>query len=194
MKQFLQFALFFGMCLFAASVHAEPKAPIACGVLNEKDALALVGGPLGEVFQAEEKPEMSNGYDHNSVCGFFPKGYNIQEADLPPERGTQLQLHVLRNKTDAKNFYDNTLENTQNIINKSGSPLSDAKITPIAHMSDEAFLQSDKIEPDPKSIYRIATVTFLKGNIMGQLQVWKKTTPVDEIAKTAAKRIISRLP
>jgi hypothetical protein len=194
MKRLVCLALLLGICVLWVPVHAGEKDPMACGVLTEKDALALVGGPLGEVFQTEEKPEAFNGYDHISVCGFFPKGYNIQEASLPPERGVQLQLHVMRDKTDAKGFYDNTFESAQSMINMPGSPLSGAKITPLAGMSDAAFLQSDKSEPEPKSIYHITTVTFLKGNIMGQLQVWKKAKPVDDIAKTAAKTTISRLP
>ena len=186
--------LLLGSVICLASAMAETKSPIACHMLSEKDALALVGGPLGEVFKNEEAPSKENGYDHISVCGFFPKGYNIQKADRPPERGLQLQLHAMRNATDAKNFYDISLSTAEAMSKMPGNPYSGAAITPLKGMGQSAFLRVTKIEPEPSSSYQIAIVIFLKGNVMGQLTAWKKATPAEEIAKSAAKQVISRLP
>jgi hypothetical protein len=186
--------LLLGSVICLALAMAGTKSPIACEILSEKDALALVGGPLGELFKTEEAPSKENGYDHISVCGFFPKGYNIQKADRPPERGLQLQLHSMRNATDAKNLYNNSLSTAEVMSKMPGNPYSGAAITPLKGMGQAAFMQVTKIEPGPSSSYQIAIVTFLKGNVMGQLTTWKKATPVEEIAKSAAKQVISRLP
>lgn len=183
-----------GLVICLASAIAGIKSPIACSMLSEKDALELVGGPLGEVFKNEEAPSKENGYDHNSVCGFFPKGYNIQKADRPPERGLQLQLHAMRNAVDAKNFYDNSLSTAQVMSKMPGNPYTGAAITPLKGMGQAAFLRVCKIEPEPGSSYQIAILIFLKGNVTGQLTAWKKAAAVEEIAKSAAKKVISRLP
>jgi hypothetical protein len=183
-----------GSVICLALAIAGAKSPIACDMLSEKDALALVGGPLGEVFKNEEAPSKENGYDHISVCGFFPKGYNIQKADRPPERGLQLQLYSMRNAADAKNFYNNSLSTAEVMSKMPGNPYSGVAITPLKGMGQAAFLRVTKIEPEPSFSYQIANVTFLKGNVMGQLTAWKKATPVEEIAKSAAKQVISRLP
>jgi hypothetical protein len=90
--------------LFCNTVLAAEKSLVACSLMDEKEAVALVGGPLGEVFKNEQKPTVENGRDHNSVCGFFPKGYKIQTADRSPEQGVQLQLHVMQTDAAAKAF------------------------------------------------------------------------------------------
>jgi hypothetical protein len=184
----------FGTFAFASTVLAGAKSPVACALMDEKEALALVGGPLGEVFKEEEMPTMENGRDHNSVCGFFPKGYKIQEADSPPERGLQLQLHVMQTEAAAKTFYERVLESNQDMTRMSGSPLASAKITTLNGIGKAAFLADDKIELEPGSSCAVATVGFLKGNVMGQVQVWKKSGPAGEIAKSAAKKVVTKLP
>lgn len=183
-----------GSAICFASAMALTKSPTACDMLNERHALALVSGPLGEVFKNEEAPSKENDYDHISVCGFFPKGYNIQKADRPPERGLQLQLHAMRNPADAKNFYDNSLSTPEAMSKIPGNPYSGAAITPLKGMGQAAFLRVIKIEPEPGPSYHIVIVTFLKGNVTGQMTTWKKAAPVEEIAKSAAKQVISRLP
>jgi len=53
-----------------------------------------MGAPLPEPFKSETLPEMHNGHDHATACGWFPKGYNPATADAPPERGILLTLQV----------------------------------------------------------------------------------------------------
>ena len=193
MKSPVLLVLVFGALALVSTVLADAKVPIASAMLTEKDAVALVGGPLGEVFRNEEAPEMSNGYDHSSTCGFFPKGYKIQEADRPPERGLMVQLHAMRNNAEAKSFYEHALEGKKEMSQRKDSPLAGDVIVPLKGMGDDAFLQSSKVEPEPKALYQIATITFLKGSVMGQVMVWKKAASADEIAKTATKKVISKL-
>jgi hypothetical protein len=194
MKRLILLGLFFWVCVWALPVCAEAKAPIACDVLSEKDAVAMVGGPLGEVFKTEELPTMENGHDHNSVCGFFPKGYKIEEADRPPERGLQTTLHAMRTNAEAKTFYEHTLSMHQDMTRQPGSPFEGDKITPLTGMGNAAFLLESKSEPEPGSSYEIATITFVKGDVMGQVTVWKKAAPVVEIAKSAVKKVLAKLP
>lgn len=182
--------LVFGAIAFASTVLAGTKSPIACDLVDEKEALALVGGPLGEVFKNEEKPTMENGRDHNSVCGFFPKGYKIEEADRPPERGLQLQLHVMQTDAAAKAFYEQILESNKDMARMSGSPLAGSKITTLNGIGKAAFLVESKIEQEAS----VATITFLKGSIMGQVQIWKKSAPAGEIAKSMVKKVVAKLP
>jgi hypothetical protein len=49
-----------------------------------------MGAPLESNFRNESQPDSVNGHDHTTVCGWFPKGYNLSTADKPPERGVQL--------------------------------------------------------------------------------------------------------
>lgn len=181
-------------CSIWSARAADQTAPVACSVLTQSDAVALVGGPLGEVFRHEEKPHAQNGYDHASVCGFFPKGYHIQKADRPPERGLELALHALRNKADAKAYYDNSLSARQEMAKLPGSPFINAKYTPLAGMGEAAVMEVRVLEPEPNVTYNVAAVIFLKGHVMGQVTTWKKAAPADAIASSAAKQVIAKLP
>ena len=200
MKSIILLALLAGTGSWAMTALAADRTstgstpPVACALLGEEEAVALVGGTLGEVFKNEELPTMENGHDHNSVCGFFPKGYNIQKADHPPERGLQLQLHAMQTSANAKTFYEQTLASHQEMTRMPGSPFAGNKITTLKGMGEEAFLLEKKIEPEPRSSYEIATIYFVKGTVMGQLTAWKKASPASEIAKSAAKKVLLKLP
>jgi hypothetical protein len=61
------------------------------------------------------------------------------------------------------------------------------KITLLKGMEGAAFLFENKIETEPGFSYEIATVTFLKSNLMAQLMIWKKTGAATEIAKNVTK-------
>ena len=194
MKSLVLLVSVFGAFAWASAVLADSKSLVACALMDEKEAVALVGGPLGEVFKNEEMPTVENGRDHNSVCGFFPKGYKIQEADRPPERGLQLQLHVMPTNAAAKAFYERLLTSNQDMTRMSGSPLAGSKIVTLNGIGKAAFLLESKIEPEPGSSYRVATIGFLKGSVMGQVQVWKKAGPAGEIAKKAVTMVVAKLP
>jgi len=193
MKSLVLLVSVFGALVWASVVAADSKSLVACSLMDEKEAVALVGGPLGEVFKNEEMPTVENGRDHNSVCGFFPKGYKIQAADRPPERGVQLQLHVMQTDAAAKAFYESVLASNQDMIRMSGSPLAGGKISTLNGIGKAAFLLESKIEPEPGSS-AVATISFLKGSVMGQVQVWKKAGPAGEIAKSAVRKVVTKLP
>jgi hypothetical protein len=159
----------------SAVVAGEP--PSACAVLSESDAVALVGGPLGEVFKDEIAPTRANGQDHSTSCGYFPRGYNINTADGPPERGLLLTLHAMRNKEDARRFFDNT---TDAGADKKGA---------LKGVGDAAALKESKIEGD-----KVVNFSFLKNSISANLTTWKKGGDVPAIATGAAKKIVAKLP
>jgi hypothetical protein len=194
MKSLVLLVSLFGAFAWASAVLADSKSLVACALMDEKEAVALVGGPLGEVFKNEEMPTVENGRDHNSVCGFFPKGYKIQEADRPPERGLQLQLHVMPDNAAAKAFYERLLASNQDMTRMPGSPLAGSKITTLKGIGKAAFLLESKIEAEPGSSCAVATIGFLKGSVMGQVQVWKKAGPAGKIAKNAATKVVAKLP
>ncbi len=41
---------------------------------------------------------------------------------------------------------------------------------------------------------RIVTLTSRKGSVVAALQVWKNAAPVDEIACSAGKQVLAKLP
>jgi hypothetical protein len=187
-------ALVLLVCAVGSVWAADQTPPMACAVLSEQEALALVGGPLGEIFRHVETPHAQNGYDYASICGFFPKGYDIQKADRPPERGIEVALHSLRTKADAKAYYDNSLAARQEMAKLPGSPFVNARYTAVGGLGEAAVLESRSLEPEPKVTYSVAAVIFLKGSVMGQVTTWKKGTPDDTIASAAAKQVTAKLP
>jgi len=166
------------------------KTLLACDMLSEKEAIALSGGPLVEVSRDEIKPTAENGHDHNTVCGYFPKGYNLRKADRPPERGVQVQLHALRSRDDAKQFY----EAGRGVAQERAKMPKGTSIVSLPGTGEAAFLQTRRIEPEPGAVYEIAIVQMLKGSVMSQVTVWRKGAPADEAAKSAARQVASRLP
>lgn len=192
MRDLSSLALTIGCAVAAGPALAQgAKSPIACNVLTEKDAAAIVGEPLGSVLREETRPTAQNGHRHDSVCGYFPKGYDIRKADRPPERGLELQLYARRSKDDSKEFYDAALGMAEQ---RSKTPKSGTKPAPLPGTGEAAFLQARKLEPQPGNVYDIAIVRVLKGNVMAQITAWKKGAPADEVAKAAAKHVASRLP
>jgi hypothetical protein len=179
------------LLLFASNAVATK---VACDVINEKEAVALVGGALGEIFKAEVLPTAENGYDHSTVCGFFPKGYDIQKADRPPERGIQLHLHVFKTKTTAKTFYEQSAEMDKEMSTQEGSPTKGAKIIPVAGIGQAAYLTESKNEPEPGSSYSVTNSAFLKGNAVGFVMGWKKGASPTSQVKDALKKVSSKLP
>ena len=198
MNRSIALAGLFGLSVCAMSGLAFAQSPIACALIGEKEALALVGGPLGEIAKGEQKPTPENAHDHSTLCGFFPKGYDFRKTDRPPERGLQLQLHAMRNNADAKNFHENTVGMVEEMAKAPRTPFARGKIaTKIATLSGmgaTAKMEVETIEFEPKSVYHVATVYFLKGNVSGVVAVWEKGAPADETARVAAKQVIAKLP
>lgn len=194
MKRCAVLVLSLGVFGWMSSAFGGAKSLVACDLMNEKEAIALVGGPLGEVFKEEELPTIENGHDHNSVCGFFPKGYKIQDADRPPERGLLFTLHAMQTDAAAKHFYEHVLASKRDMAKIAGSPSSGDRITPLRGMGEAAFLVETKIMGEPDSYYSVATMYFLKGSVMGQVQVWKKAGSPMEIAEIAVKKVLAKLP
>ena len=173
--------------LLMAGVSNAADAPVACAVLSEKEAVAITGGPLGEVFKHEKKPSAENGNDHDTECGYFPKGYDLEKAEAPPERGLMITLHTMLTKSEAKRYYDRLFE----MAKEAGGAQPGSKIAPVSGLGEAAYLQLIKF--DAKSGQELANIGFLKGNVMGFLQLWLKRPP-GATAQTAARQIISKLP
>lgn len=180
------------VCLLPAALRAE--APGACTLLTEADAVARTGGPLGSAYKQELKPAAENGYDHTTVCGFYPKGYDIQKAEAPPERGMMLSLHAMRKPEDAKAFYDNTALPLVDLAKSGSGPFAGAKVKPITGIGQAAMLDVKLLKMPSGAESTIATVWFLKGAVYGQVQVWKKGGDPEPIARDAAKAFVAKLP
>jgi hypothetical protein len=171
-------------------VVAAGKAPVAASVLSANEAAALVRGPLDEVAKYEVKPTSENGQDHNTSCGYFPKGYRIDTADRPPDRGIQVALHTFPTSGEAKQFFDLTRDGEKQLAEANPT----AKVTALPGVGTGAILTTKRITPEPKAVYQIAMASFWKGKTMAQITVWKLGSPASAIATTAAKQVASRLP
>jgi len=176
--------LLFG--LLPASAYAA-GAPPACTALTEKEALALVGGPLGAVSREQVKPTAENGHDVADGCGYFPKGYDFAQADGPPERGIMVTLHSMPDGEAAKRFYNQMFK----MAGMSVGAQPGVSIAPVSGLGEGAYLQLMTLDSKPP--VRLANIGFYKGGVMGLMQVWLKGPP-GEVAQKAAKGIISKLP
>lgn len=183
-----------GIVVIVAPTLAAPKNPEAATLLTAKDAAALVGGPLDEVSKYESKPDSQNGHDHNTICGYFLKGYRLAEADRPPERGVQLSLHRFKTPKEAQKFYALTADAEREMTKLAGSPSAGGKVESLKGVGEAGVLSIKKLTPEPKAIYQVGIATFLKGSVMGQLTVWKRDASVAAAASAGAKRIATRLP
>ena len=157
------------------AVFEVAAAESACGALTAQDATALMGAPLESNFKNETKPDALNGHDHTTVCGWFPKGYDLKKADAPPERGVQLTLHTFRTQAEAKMFHDMT---------KNGLPGSKPKA--VSGVGQDAVIEEKKF-----SGTRVATIHFLKGVHAAQIQTWHKDKT--DLATTAARQVVAKL-
>ncbi|MBK7901471.1 MAG: hypothetical protein IPJ99_19510 [Betaproteobacteria bacterium] len=158
----------------------------ACTLLASQDAAALAGAPLPENFKAETAPTAQNGRDHTTVCGWFPKGYDLRSAEAPPEAGVQLTVHALGSAADAKSFHTNAAEMTREMA-KSG-PLA-AKISTPAGIGENAILDIKTLGGNTQ----VATLKFVKGANALQIQAWTKGPGAGDVATKAAKQVAGKL-
>jgi hypothetical protein len=162
----------------ALTVHA---ATSACEVLSEADAVKLLKNPLGSIKKSETMPDATNGNDHMTICGYFPKGYDLETADGPPDAGLMVTLHTMPDAAAAKRYY----EGVMGTLKESGE-----KLKPVTGVGDAGYSQQSSTAG---LAVHVTILTFFKGNVMAMVQVWAKATP-DEIARAASLQIAGRLP
>ena len=172
------------LVFFATSLPRGVFAASACDSFGSQDAATLVGGPVPANERAEMKATAENGYDHTTVCGWFPQGYRLATANAPPPRGAQLTLHEMRTPAEAQAFHENITAMMEEAAR--ASPQA-GTFTPAAGVGDAAVLQQQKLGG-----VHLATVRFLKGNVAAQLQVWQADGPPGDAAIVAARRIAAR--
>src|SRR5579864_6748915 len=163
----------------ASTVHAGTSAG---EVLGEAEAVKLLKNPLGSIKKSETPPDATNGNDRMTICGYFPKGYDLETADAPPDAGLMVTLHALPDAAAAKRYY----EGVMGAIKESGE-----KLMPVTGVGDAGFSQASNVAG---SAVHVAILTFLKGNIMAMVQVWTKAAAPDEIVRAASLQIAGRLP
>lgn len=187
-----------GVALWTQNAPAAPQKQAAssnaCFLLSDTEAGAIMGGLLTEVIKSEQQASPENGRDHFTSCGYFPKGYNFERAERPPELGLELKIHAMQTIDDAGRFYENMLAMSNEMKNVPDSPLANSVITPLVNKQMKAFLVESKVEPGPGSTFAIGTIYFVKGKNFGQLQAWKKGATVTENVKSASKKIFPKLP
>lgn len=172
----LRFVLASAIAGLAITDASAAGPSMACTALGAKDAAALMGAPLEANFSNEIAADAVNGHDHTTVCGWFPKGYDLQKADGPPERGVMLTLHTFRTPAEAKQFHDMT---------KTGPPGGKAQAVP-------GVGQDAVIDEKSFSGTRVATIRFLKGVHAAQIQTWRKEKAADS-ATAAAKQVVGKI-
>jgi hypothetical protein len=168
-------------------VFAAEGQAARCAVLTEAAAVKLLGGPLGEVSRSETRPTAENGNEHQTGCGYFPKGYDLEKAEGPPERGILITIHQMPAAAGAKRYYDGVL----GMLKQAGEAPGGSKITPVTGIGEAAYLKPVVL---PGSTSKIVTLTFLKADKMVDVQVWKNAVPVVEIARAAALQVLAKLP
>jgi hypothetical protein len=181
------FASLMGVGLLMAGSANAAGPPAACAVLSEKQAVALAGGPLGAVVKQESMPADDNGHDHTTKCGYFPKGYDVDKADGPPERGIMITLHAMPDSEAAKRFYEQLFS----MAGRSIASVPGARIAPASGLGEAAYVQLMTLDSNPP--VQLANVGFFKGSVMGFMRVWLKRPPGDT-ARDAARQVISGLP
>ena len=174
----LKLVLALAIAALAISDASAGPGDAACSVLSQQDAVALMGAPLESNFRNETAPDAVNGHDHTTVCGWFPKGFDLKSAGAPPERGVQLTLHTFRTPAEAKMFHDMT---------KKGPPGSKPKAVP--DVGQDALMEEKNF-----SGTRVATIHFLKGVHAAQIQTWRKekAAAIDS-ATAAARQVVGKL-
>jgi hypothetical protein len=183
-------SILFAACSLPAMPTAAVAAPIdACAVLSDADAARLAGAALGEVARHEVKPDDGNGNDQQTACGHFPKGYHIESAEGPPDSGVLVELHAFRSGGEARRFYEGVLGMHTDMQKASGS--AGPRLTMVGGIGDGAYLLPTVL---PSSPSKITTLTFLKGSVVASVQVWKKATASDPIARAAAMQVLAKLP
>lgn len=165
-----------------------PDVTTACSTLSEPEAIKLLGGPLGEVLKTETTASDENGDDHQTTCGHFPKGYNLEHAGGPPERGILITLHKMRNESAAKRYYDGVYQMLKGMPESHGGG---SKITSLNGIGEGAYLKHIVL---PNSTSKIVNLTLLKHSFMVDIQIWKNAGSVDEIAQQAARQVLAKLP
>ena len=175
--------------LLAAAVQAGGVVPAACATLSQAEAISRLGGPLGEVEKLDKKADPSNGGDHQSACGYFPKGYHLETAEGPPERGIMVELHTLPSADAARRFYEGVLSMHAQLAGTGGTA---GDVTTVSGIGEAAYLKPTVLPGAASS--RIVTLTFRKGSVVASVQVWKNGAPVDEIARGAGTLVVAKLP
>ena len=169
----------------AVPASGAAQARTACELLSAADAAALLGSPLPEPFRSEERPQMQNGHDHKTACGWFPKGVKLATADSPPERGILLTLHRLRTPGEAATFHEHSTGMMRDAAQSNPALGTAAPAPGIGEGAELRQRQADGVN--------IATLRFLKGTVAGQVQVWRKGGAAGEVATAAAKRVVAKL-
>ena len=168
--------------LLAACGLAANAAAGACDLLSEAEAVKLVGAALGAVEKSESKPDATNGHDYTTVCGYFPKGYDLKTAEGPPDAGILVTLHTMPDAAAAKRYY----EGVMGMLKENHEP-----VKPVSGIGDGAYLHPFKM---PGSPVQTTTLTFLKANVMAMVQVWKKAAAApDDIARAASLQAAGKL-
>ncbi|HEY3739984.1 MAG TPA: hypothetical protein VGL53_09070 [Bryobacteraceae bacterium] len=183
----LRFILMTALLLVPCYARA-PEILTACSTLSDAEAVKLLGGPLGEVSKDETTPSDENGNDHQTACGHFPKGYSLEHAAGPPERGILITLHTMPNKDAAKRYYDGVYQMLKGMPAANGGG---SNITSVSGIGESAYLKRITL---PKSTSKIVALTFLKRSVMVDIQIWKSSGSVDEIARQAARQVLAKLP
>jgi len=169
--------------LISATTIANAGEKSACEMLTQNDAEQLVGGSLSSAVTSKTEPGSS---DPRISCGYFPKGYNFETAEGPPDLGIEVTVHATKSAESAKRFYEASFSMSNQAKSDPGSPFGKDTIKKLKGIGDMAFLVD-------RSTFQTALFFVVKGGTLMQVQVWKKAGSPSQIATNAAKQIVVKL-
>jgi hypothetical protein len=156
-------------------------APIAGAMLTKAEAIAWLGGPLGEARASDQASRSDDGRPRLSSCAWFPPGYDAAVAEAPPERGLCLTLMAMPSVAAARERF---------AVMSSGVPgAPPVHGTPVKGVADQAVLERVKLPPGAE----VARLKFRHGDVAGSVQVWSRAGDPAAIARTVADHVVARL-
>ncbi len=180
----------------APAPPAAPRAlaePVADSLLSQADAVAWLGGPLEDTFQQEGEPSSDNGHDHMTVRGWYPKGWNPQTAEAPPQRAIQAVVHAFADTSGAKRFYEFVRDRDEGAVGRGDGPFAGFAFAPIEALADECHAKHGALPGEDGAKISLATLSFRSGRTFVQMQVWMADGSALERATRAAREMDAKL-
>lgn len=167
--------------------------PLADSLLSQAEAVAWLGGPLEDTFQQEEEASAENGHDHMTVRGWYPKGWNPQTADAPPDRAIQAVVHAFADTAGAERFYGFIHTRDERSVQAAEGPFAGFLVRTLEGVADAAHVKHGDLPGKGGGKVSLATLSFLRGRTFVQMQVWMADGSAVERATRAAKEMSAKL-
>ncbi len=180
----------------APAAPSEPAVryePLADSLFTQADAVAWLGGPLEDTFRQEEEPSSENGRDHVTVRGWYPKGWNPQTAEAPPERAIQVVVHAFADTAGAERFYEFVHDRDEGSVKHTDGPFAGFAFTSLDGLGDVAHVKHGSLPGAGGAKISLGTLSFRSGRAFVQMQVWMADGTALDRAQQAARVMAAKL-